>query len=252
MRREMTMTEVLAKLTLAKKKMNSAGYGIMTQSGGQIYISAKKKNRDVSITNTPVEEVVKGIQSNYDTTLDNFSNCWKLLMIKEAVNSSIRIQIPNPDFRKSGTIEATITEVLSLCGDGSLSKKYYASILNRMKRDWETIQDTIDRNEKNVLSEDKITAYVVQRLQALKENTSKAATEASYSKYAPEYIEANTIEPIDPLNLKEQIDKLENWMEEFYSTVNYKLSEVNSKTKVWVDFDLDNDFWGFVIDEDDE
>ena len=124
MRREMTMTEVLAKLTLAKKKMSSAGYNAITQTG-QIYISAKKMNRYVSITNTPVEEVAKGIQSNYDTTLDNFSNCWKLLMIKEAVNSSIRIQIPNPDFRKGGTIEATITEVLSLCGDGSLSKKYY-------------------------------------------------------------------------------------------------------------------------------
>lgn len=245
MLKEMTMTEVLAKISLAKKKMESAGKAAST-TRGNIFMTVKKKNRDVTIANVNVEESKNGITANFDSTMDNFTNLYKLLMIKEAVNSNTRIEIPNPDFRKGGTINATITEILALYGEDSISRKYYKKILDKMKSDYAQCEKIISDNEVTVLSETRITEYVTQRLAALKENPTKAAVEANYEKYSKEYIDANSMEYVDPIDLADKIEKLENWMDEFYNNINFKLSEVNSKTKVWVDLDKDDNFWGYV------
>lgn len=250
MKKIMTMTEVLAKLNVSKKRMQSATFEMARcSSGASIFVTAKKTNRSTTVSGTNISDAEKGIQSNFDMTMDNFSNTWKLLMVKEAVNSMIRITIPNPDFRKGGTITATITEVLSLCGDGSISKKYYNQLLSKMQAEYNNVTSLIKKNEETVLSQERITDYVIQRLNALKENTSKDAVEKVYDEYAKEYIAANTLEIVDPIDIMDKINKLDQWITDFYTTVNFRLSEVNSKTKVWIDFDLDNDFWGLVNED---
>lgn len=249
MKKIMTMTEVLAKLNVSKKRMQSTTFEMARPSGASIFVTAKKTNRSTTVSGTNISDAEKGIQSNFDMTMDNFSNAWKLLMVKEAVNSMIRITIPNPDFRKGGTITATITEVLSLCGDGSISKKYYNQLLSKMQAEYNNVTSLIKKNEETVLSQERITDYVIQRLNALKENTSKDAVEKVYDEYAKEYIAANTLEIVDPIDIMDKINKLDQWITDFYTTVNFRLSEVNSKTKVWIDFDLDNDFWGLVNED---
>ena len=56
-------------------------------------------------------------------------------------------------------------------------------------------------------------------------------------------MENNKIEWVDPLKLKDKIDKLENWINEFFTEIDFKLSEVNANTKILVDLDADENIW---------
>ena len=241
MRKEMTMSEILSRIKLTKKKLTEP----VTNFNGNnnMFVTTWNPNRD-SIKGVPAETVAETFQSNLDSVTSNLFNLYKLLQVKETVNCTHKLTISNPNFINGGTVEMTVSEILVL--KTLAVRDYYLKMLQRFKSEYMTSTGIVEEYEERCLSDKVIRDYVISRLSSLQKDTSKESIDACYDEYAKEYVDANKLEIYDPINVKAHIDDLQNWYDEFYNEIDYKLSEFNAKTKVWIDLDLDENFWGYI------
>ena len=246
MRKEMSMNEILSTINLMRKKLGTDDIELrLSKSRNQnLFVTTYNQKRDVNESGIPLDECKETIQSNIDSYSANISNLIKMIMVKEYVNATHYLEIPNPDWTKEGTVKLSIAEILTLKSD--TVKKYYESLYQVMTNEYNSAVDKVNANEKVVLTEQNITNYVQKMAELKNEKTTGKSGDPVYEAYAKEYIDNNRVLIYDPCDIKNKITKLENWISDFYNTIGYKLSEFNSLTKVWVDLDLDQDFWGYV------
>lgn len=237
MKVEMTMSEVLAKITMVQKQLEEL-------SMYKLFSDAVIPEKNMTLcSKTTKEESEDQIRSNFDKATQFINNYIKLKMVKEYVNTTVKVEIPNPDFRKGGTVKYTIAEILSLKIPSVI--RFYNSMKENMKTSYNKSNAEIEKYKNRVLSEETISSYVTSRLANINDTNTKKGDQ-KYQDIAAEFINANRIELLDPINIVDKIDKIEQWYNEFYTTIGYKLSEANATTKVWIDLDLDEDFWGLV------
>ena len=242
----MTMSELLSRIKMAKKKLQVIQSDEFSGYQNQKFITVWNPNKGM-INGVETSKIDEEFQSNYDSYNSQLFNLIKMMQVKEKVNCDHYLEIPNPDYRKGGKIKATVTEILVL---KTMSvQAYYNSLLNRYTREYNMALSSIEKYESKYLSEDTIRDYVIARLNSLQKDTSTDSINKYYSEYSAEYREANKIELFDPIDLKSKIDALQNWIDTFYNEIDYKLSEFNARTKIWIDLDLDEDFWGYPEEE---
>ena len=242
----MTMSELLSRIKMAKKKLQVIQSDEFSGYQNQKFITVWNPNKGM-INGVETSKIEEEFQSNYDSYNSQLFNLIKMMQVKEKVNCDHYLEIPNPDYRKGGKIKATVTEILVL---KTMSvQAYYNSLLNRYTREYNMALSSIEKYESKYLSEDTIRDYVIARLNSLQKDTSTDSINKYYSEYSAEYREANKIELFDPIDLKSKIDALQNWIDTFYNEIDYKLSEFNARTKIWIDLDLDEDFWGYPEEE---
>lgn len=247
MRKEMTMSELLSRIKMAKKKLYTVQYNELDSSGNDYkFIKTWNPNKG-TINGVETSKIKEEIQSNYDSYNSQLFNLIKMMQVKEKVNCDHYLEIPNPDYRKGGKIRATVTEVLVL--KTTVIHGYYDSLLNKYIKEYNSALNLIEKYESKYLSEDTIRDYVIARLNSLQKDSSVDSIKKYYSEYSAEYREANKMELFDPIDLKSKIDALQNWVDTFYNEIDYKLSEFNARTKIWIDLDLDEDFWGYPEEE---
>lgn len=254
MRKVMSMSEVLANISLAKKKMstiNAITASATTNYKAVMFMSLANPMKDQDMFGRDKKQIESTIQSNWDASKDNFMNYLKYSMIKEQVNATHKIKIPNPDYAAEvgSEIEVTIAEALIL--NTTLVKNHYENILKKMRSDYNFITEELKKHNETVLSEEAVSKYISTILSAQGEKVQGKIDVSMYSNYAKDYTDANKMEIIDPINIAEKIEFLEDWMDKFYTTIGYRLSEFNSTVKVWVDLDLDQDFWGYYSEDSD-
>ena len=246
MRKVMTMSELLSRIKMAKKKLQVIQSDEFSSYQNQKFITVWNPNKGM-INGVETSKIEEEFQSNYDSYNSQLFNLIKMMQVKEKVNCDHYLEIPNPDYRKGGKIKATVTEILVL---KTISvQAYYNSLLNRYTREYNMALSSIEKYESKYLSEDTIRDYVIARLNSLQKDSSTDSINKYYSEYSAEYREANKIELFDPIDLKSKIDALQNWIDTFYNEIDYKLSEFNARTKIWIDLDLDEDFWGYPEEE---
>lgn len=249
MKTVMTLTELLTKLKLAKKQVEEDSYILTTGKDlkgmptvDAMLVGLQLSEQGTDINNIPVEDAAKRIQSNWDTVAANKEKLNKLTMIKDTVNHSTKITVPNPNYTKGGTVDLTIAEVLTLKGKQS----EYKSLLTVMRTTYQAALDQIAKYTLNNLSDTKASEYATKMIAINNPDASDEEKKELRSKYYDEYIKKNKIEILDPINIKDKIDKLEAWITDFYGSIDYKLSEVNATTKIEVDLDLDEDFFKVI------
>ena len=252
MKKIMSMSEVLANISLCRKKMHTISQtAAFSKPKDLMFMSLANKMKDQDLFGRDKKEVESSIQGNWDSTKDTFMNFIKYSMVKELVNATHNITIPNPDYNAVDKPEITVTVAEALVLNSPTIKEYYKNILIKMKSDYNMISDTLKNHNDTVLSEESISKYITTVLSAQGEKVQSKIDISNYSSYAESYIEANKLDIIDPIKLSDKIKFLEEWIDNFYNTIGYRLSEFNSTTKVWIDLDLDQDFWGYYSDDSD-
>lgn len=208
---KMTIHKALCELKILDSRINNA------ISSARFCLANKHSNEKVN--GVTVEEYQETMKASYNKASD-------LIRRREAIKRAVVLSNAKT-IVKIGGKEYTVAEAIEMNNHGIDLK---LQLKNAMKKQYDSAMTTII--SKNSVVDDKATEYVV-GLFGQKE--SKTANE-EYEKARKSYIEANTMELIDPVNILEKIEALEVEIANFTTEVDSALSVSNALTEITVEY----------------
>lgn len=208
---KMTIHKALCELKILDSRINNA------ISSARFCLANKHSNEKVN--GVTVEEYQETMKASYNKASD-------LIRRREAIKRAVVLSNAKT-IVKIGGKEYTVAEAIEMNNHGINLK---LQLKNAMKKQYDSAMTTII--SKNSVVDDKATEYVV-GLFGQKE--SKTANE-EYEKARKSYIEANTMELIDPVNILEKIEALEVEIADFTTEVDSALSVSNALTEITVEY----------------
>lgn len=208
---KMTIHKALCELKILDSRINNA------ISSARFCLANKHSNEKVN--GVTVEEYQETMKASYNKASD-------LIRRREAIKRAVVLSNAKT-IVKIGGKEYTIAEAIEMNNHGIDLK---LQLKNAMKKQYDSAMTAII--SKNSVVDDKATEYVV-GLFGQKE--SKTANE-EYEKARKSYIEANTMELIDPVNILEKIEALEVEIADFTTEVDSALSVSNALTEITVEY----------------
>lgn len=208
---KMTIHKALCELKILDSRINNA------ISSARFCLANKHSNEKVN--GVTVEEYQETMKASYNKASD-------LIRRREAIKRAVVLSNAKT-IVKIGGKEYTVAEAIEMNNHGIDLK---LQLKNAMKKQYDSAMTTII--SKNSVVDDKATEYVV-GLFGQKE--SKTANE-EYEKARKSYIEANTMELIDPVNILEKIETLEVEIANFTTEVDSALSVSNALTEITVEY----------------
>lgn len=207
----MTIHKALCELKILDSRINNA------ISSARFCLANKHSNEKVN--GVTVEEYQETMKASYNKASD-------LIRRREAIKRAVVLSNAKT-IVKIGGKEYTVAEAIEMNNHGIDLK---LQLKNAMKKQYDSAMTAII--SKNSVVDDKATEYVV-GLFGQKE--SKTANE-EYEKARKSYIEANTMELIDPVNILEKIEALEVEIADFTTEVDSALSVSNALTEITVEY----------------
>lgn len=208
---KMTIHKALCELKILDSRINNA------ISSARFCLANKHSNEKVN--GVTVEEYQETMKASYNKASD-------LIRRREAIKRAVVLSNAKT-IVKIGGKEYTVAEAIEMNNHGIDLK---LQLKNAMKKQYDSAMTTII--SKNSVVDDKATEYVV-GLFGQKE--SKTANE-EYEKARKSYIEANTMELIDPVNILEKIEALEVEIADFTTEIDSALSVSNALTEITVEY----------------
>lgn len=208
---KMTIHKALCELKILDSRINNA------ISSARFCLANKHSNEKVN--GVTVEEYQETMKASYNKASD-------LIRRREAIKRAVVLSNAKT-IVKIGGKEYTVAEAIEMNNHGIDLK---LQLKNAMKKQYDSAMTTII--SKNSVVDDKATEYVV-GLFGQKE--SKTANE-EYEKARKSYIEANTMELINPVNILEKIEALEVEIADFTTEVDSALSVSNALTEITVEY----------------
>lgn len=208
---KMTIHKALCELKILDSRINNA------ISSARFCLANKHSNEKVN--GVTVEEYQETMKASYNKASD-------LIRRREAIKRAVVLSNAKT-IVKIGGKEYTVAEAIEMNNHGIDLK---LQLKNAMKKQYDSAMTAII--SKNSVVDDKATEYVV-GLFGQKE--SKTANE-EYEKARKSYIEANTMELIDPVNILEKIEALEVEIVDFTTEVDSALSVSNALTEITVEY----------------
>lgn len=208
---KMTIHKALCELKILDSRINNA------ISSARFCLANKHSNEKVN--GVTVEEYQETMKASYNKASD-------LIRRREAIKRAVVLSNAKT-IVKIGGKEYTVAEAIEMNNHGIDLK---LQLKNAMKKQYDSAMTAII--SKNSVVDDKATEYVV-GLFGQKE--SKTANE-EYEKARKSYIEANTMELIDPVNILEKIEALEVEIADFTTEVDSALSVSNALTEIAVEY----------------
>lgn len=208
---KMTIHKALCELKILDSRINNA------ISSARFCLANKHSNEKVN--GVTVEEYQETMKASYNKASD-------LIRRREAIKRAVVLSNAKT-IVKIGGKEYTVAEAIEMNNHGINLK---LQLKNAMKKQYDSAMTAII--SKNSVVDDKATEYVV-GLFGQKE--SKTANE-EYEKARKSYIEANTMELIDPVNILEKIEALEVEIADFTTEVDSALSVSNALTEITVEY----------------
>lgn len=208
---KMTIHKALCELKILDSRINNA------ISSARFCLANKHSNEKVN--GVTVEEYQETMKASYNKASD-------IIRRREAIKRAVVLSNAKT-IVKIGGKEYTVAEAIEMNNHGIDLK---LQLKNAMKKQYDSAMTAII--SKNSVVDDKATEYVV-GLFGQKE--SKTANE-EYEKARKSYIEANTMELIDPVNILEKIEALEVEIADFTTEVDSALSVSNALTEITVEY----------------
>lgn len=208
---KMTIHKALCELKILDSRINNA------ISSARFCLANKHSNEKVN--GVTVEEYQETMKASYNKASD-------LIRRREAIKRAVVLSNAKTIVKVGGK-EYTVAEAIEMNNHGIDLK---LQLKNAMKKQYDSAMTAII--SKNSVVDDKATEYVV-GLFGQKE--SKTANE-EYEKARKSYIEANTMELIDPVNILEKIEALEVEIADFTTEVDSALSVSNALTEITVEY----------------
>lgn len=234
-----SMSEVLSKIKMYKTKIdNSVKENLSCSNTSNRLIGIKKKN-EKECNKVPVDSFEKDIIAQHQSYLALVDNLRKLNILKNGVNDIVTVIV-------SGK-EMTIAQVLSMSNE--MIKQYQYQYINKMKRDYQAAIDTINKYNEHVFSQDKINTWIsvylgttISGLTEIQKDNPDHVQDA-----IDKYHEQNDMEIIDPIDILNEIKRLEGYYDDLYNNIGFTLSAMNAR--IIVEYDLDSDdpnFWRII------
>lgn len=206
---KMTIHRALSELKLIDKKLPS--------SQNSELIAVTKKNG--KIDGLTIEEFSKKAQSNHDSTMAHMKNA-------KTIKSAIAMSNATTTVKTTSGKIYTIVEALQR----KEMMTHEQSYLNALKAKYNQILTVYNGLQQRF---DEALEKHLTNTCGGKENRKPEDVEI----YVKAFTEREQPQIIDPINLKNIIEKLENNIFEFINEIDYKLSESNSTTYIEVELD---------------
>lgn len=208
----MTIHKALAELKIMDGRIKKE-----IQNG--TYCAANKHSNE-KISGIPIEDFKKAVQGTYDKVTDLIN---RRKAIKKAVvlsNAKTTVKIAD--------VEYTVAEAIEMKNHGI---EFEAMLINAMNNQYEMAQAEVKRQNENNL-EQRADQYVT-AIYGQKEGKTNSA---DIDKVRKDFLEANSYEIIDPINVPEKIEKLKNKIDNFMAEVDSALSVSNALTEITIEY----------------
>lgn len=181
---------------------------------------AANKHSNEKINGIPIEDFRKTVQGTYDKVTDLIN---RRKAIKKAVvlsNAKTTVKIAD--------VEYTVAEAIEMKNHGI---EFEALLINTMDIQYQQAQAEVNRQNGNNL-EERADQYVT-AIYGQKEG--KTAT-ADIEKVRKDFLESNSYEIIDPINVPEKLETLRKKIDDFMAEVDSALSVSNALTEITIEY----------------
>lgn len=204
---KMSLTRVLNEIKLLDGRISSAT--------GKMFISASVGNKPPSGYES-VDEVKKVIKANYDSVKDLIKRRNNLKSLLTQANAVTKLSVAGEEMTIAQAIERKRTINLERGLFTQLNRQLAAAVSDVDKHN-KQVEQNIDTMLNNAFGKD------------------KKVTEEESNAIAVPYRKQHTASLVDPLGVREEVEKLEEFITRFESEVDFTLSEVNAKTEIDVE-----------------
>lgn len=225
MKRRSTMTEILSKINLTKKRIAQAVI-IDELSTTSSLINFRKKS-ETKINGMEIKDVEENIRATYAGMNALLENLKFLNLIKNGVNATVQITIAGK--------KMTISEALSY--NAPYIREYSNSIVDKMRKDYTNALRLKKRYDDEKFSDAAINEYLKVTLGSSSEELKKTNPDLVQN-YIKQYNDMHDLELVDPLNITQEINNRAKGLEDFYDEFNFITSMINSR--IIVEYDLDD------------
>ncbi len=257
MREDITITGLLNKIKIQKRKVLDIDHKFLDpieSKNSKSLISLYNKSRKTTLGGLNIEKAEFDIKDQFSDIMLNILLLRNLLIIKEQVNSTFKLVVPDI-LDQNKDVSLSIAQILIL--KSPMIKEYYFKLADRFENDLTMAKLMYKKYNDDVFDEQKINSYVLAKVNSLQSDYKSDYTDltnlkmvkqlTSYNEYAKEYIDANNIEFLDPLELEKNSDKWYDSIHNFYDNIDTKLLEFNSTTQIWIDlYDGVYGSWGII------
>lgn len=183
------------------------------------YCAANKHSND-KINGIPIEDFKKAVQGTYDKVTDLIN---RRKAIKKAVvlsNAKTTVKIAD--------VEYTVAEAIEMKNHGI---ELEALLINAMDKQYQQAQAEVNRQNGDNL-EERADQYVT-AIYGQKEGKTNSA---DIDKVRKDFLEANSYEIVDPINVPEKVEALRQQIDDFMADVDSALSVSNALTEITIEY----------------
>lgn len=209
---KMTVHKALAELKLLDDRITKA----IEES---VYCVANKHSNE-KIDGVDIEDYKKRIQGSYDKTTDLIN---RRNSIKRAVvlsNAVTKVEISGKEY--------TVAEAIEMKNHGV---EFDKELLYAMQSHYQTAQMQI-KKQNGIELEERADQYVT----ALYGSKDSKTNTADIEKVRADFISLNQYDLVDPLNIPDKIEALENKINDFMAEVDSTLSVSNALTEIEIEY----------------
>lgn len=209
---QMTVHKGLAELKTIDGRINKA------ISEG-VYVIANKHSNE-KIKGKSISDFKEAMKSSYQkaTDLINRRNALKRAIVLSNANTKVTV----------GGVEYTVAEAIEMKNHGM---EFKATLMRTMAYQNDSAQTEINRNSGDAI-EKRAEQYVLSVIQAQPKDSKMTVDSDAMKALRKTYIENNTYDLIDPLNVADLIEKFTEEINEFNTEIDAALSVSNALTVI--------------------
>ena len=181
---------------------------------------AANKHSNEKINGITIEDFRKTVQGTYDKVTD-------LINRRKAIKKAIVLSNAKTTV-KIADVEYTVAEAIEMKNHGI---ELEALLINAMDKQYQQAQAEVNRQNGNNL-EERADQYVT-AIYGQKEGKTNSA---DIDKVRKDFLEANSYEIVDPINVQDKVEALRQKIDAFMADVDSALSVSNALTKITIEY----------------
>ena len=181
---------------------------------------AANKHSNEKINGITIEDFRKTVQGTYDKVTD-------LINRRKAIKKAIVLSNAKTTVKIADT-EYTVAEAIEMKNHGI---EFETMLINVMDMQYKQAQAEVNRQNGNNL-EERADQYVT-AIYGQKEGKTNSA---DIDKVRKDFLEANSYEIVDPINVQDKVDALRQKIDAFMADVDSALSVSNALTKITIEY----------------
>ena len=183
------------------------------------YCAANKHSND-KINGIPIDDFKKSVRGTYDKVTD-------LINRRKAIKKAIVLSNAKTTV-KIADVEYTVAEAIEMKNHGI---ELEALLINAMDKQYQQAQAEVNRQNGNNL-EERADQYVT-AIYGQKEGKTNSA---DIDKVRKDFLEANSYEIVDPINVQDKVEALRQKIDAFMAEVDSALSVSNALTEITIEY----------------